>query len=190
MKTKISSLAAVVILITGVAPSFAQDAGTVTVQHYRSSRSALPIKIDGELDEPAWSEAAPIPLTFEWFPGDQIEPPVRTEAFVTYDDNNFYIAFKAYDPDPGAIRAHLMDRDSIDTFVQDDHITFSRSTYRFLEAALIQVSDTTSLCIVNRNIIFCYIFYPFKYSNTRRIIFSDTVITILDLIGIRSDYSN
>jgi hypothetical protein len=129
MKTKISILTAVVILTTGAAPSFAQATGTVEVQHYRSSRSPSPMKIDGELDEAAWSEATPIPLAFEWFPGDQIDPPVRTEAFVTYDDDYFYIAFKAYDPDPGAIRAHLMDRDSIDTFVQDDHITFMLDTF-------------------------------------------------------------
>ncbi len=129
MKTEISRLTFVAILITGVAPSFAQDAGTVAVQHYRTLRSPSPIKIDGELDEAAWSEATPIPLAFEWFPGDQTEPPVRTEAFVTYDDDYFYIAFKAYDPDPGAIRAHLMDRDSIDTFVQDDQITFMLDTF-------------------------------------------------------------
>jgi len=129
MQRSISILTAVLILVMGMSPICAQDAGTVTVQHYRSLRSPSPIEVDGVLDEAAWSEATPIPLAFEWFPGDQVEPPVETEAFVTYDDDNFYIAFKAYDPDPGAIRAHLMDRDSINTFVQDDHVTFMLDTF-------------------------------------------------------------
>ena len=129
MKTTISNLTAVLILVAGVTQVCAEDAGTITVEHYRSLRSRLPLNIDGVLDEAAWSEATPIPLAFEWFPGDQVEPPVETEAFVTYDDDNFYIAFKASDPDPGAIRAHLMDRDTINTFIQDDHVTFMLDTF-------------------------------------------------------------
>ncbi len=36
---------------------------------------------------------------------------------------------RAFDQDPSAIRAHLMDRDAIDTFIQDDHIGFMIDTY-------------------------------------------------------------
>jgi len=42
---------------------------------------------------------------------------------VTFDKNNLYIAFRCFDPEPRKIRAHLMDRDAIDTFIQDDHIS-------------------------------------------------------------------
>ncbi|MCP4901502.1 MAG: carbohydrate binding family 9 domain-containing protein [bacterium] len=129
MKTTFASFAIVLILLTGTPSSFGQDETSTDVHQYRSLRSESPIKVDGLLDEPAWSEATPIPLNYEWFPGDQTEPPVGTDAFVTYDDDYFYIAFKAYDPDPSSVRAHLMDRDSINTFVQDDHITFMIDTF-------------------------------------------------------------
>jgi hypothetical protein len=80
------------------------------------------IKIDGALDEPAWSTASVIPIAFEWQPGDNVPPPVKTDCFITFDDRYLYIGIRAYDPEPRKIRAHLMDRDSIDTFVQDDHV--------------------------------------------------------------------
>jgi hypothetical protein len=83
-----------------------------------------PIAIDGALDEQAWSEAAVIDLPYEYFPGDNVAPPVKTECLVTYDAANIYVAFHAYDPRPREIRAHLADRDAITTFQQDDHVGF------------------------------------------------------------------
>ena len=37
---------------------------------------------------------------------------MRTEVLLTYDQKNLYAAFRCYDPDPSAIRAHLRDRDT------------------------------------------------------------------------------
>jgi hypothetical protein len=90
---------------------------------YIVSRATSEIRVDGTLDEPAWADALVIPLNYEWLPGDGVEPPVRTEALLTFDDRQVYFAFRAYDPEPQKIRAHLMDRDDIQTFVQDDHVT-------------------------------------------------------------------
>ncbi|HUP48650.1 MAG TPA: DUF5916 domain-containing protein, partial [Thermoanaerobaculia bacterium] len=100
------------------APALAQQAPAFEVRPATSD-----IRIDALLDEPAWAAAAVIPLPYEWFPGDNVEPPVKTDALVTYDSRNLYVAFRAWDPRPSEIRAHLMDRDSINTFVQDDHVT-------------------------------------------------------------------
>jgi hypothetical protein len=80
------------------------------------------IKIDGALDEPAWSNLPAIPIAYEWQPGDNVTPPVKTDCYITFNDKYLYIGFRAYDPEPQKIRAHLMDRDSMDTFVQDDHV--------------------------------------------------------------------
>ena len=85
-------------------------------------RATSPIQIDGRLDEPAWSSALTFDVPYEWQPGDNSVPPVATDFLVTYDDHYLYAAFKAHDPRPAEIRAHLMDRDSIDTLVQDDHV--------------------------------------------------------------------
>ncbi len=89
---------------------------------FRVSAATSKIEVDGRLDEPAWAQVTPIPLAYEWFPGDNVEPPVATEALVTFDTETLYVGFRCRDPRPAEIRAHLMDRDSITTFVQDDHV--------------------------------------------------------------------
>jgi Domain of unknown function (DUF5916)/Carbohydrate family 9 binding domain-like len=89
---------------------------------FTTSRVTTSITIDGVLDEDAWRLAGVVPLVWEWAPGDNVPPPVKTDCLVTYDDDNLYIAFRASDPDSRLIRAHLMDRDEIDTLIQDDHI--------------------------------------------------------------------
>lgn len=80
-------------------------------QQYTIARASSPIQVDGQLDEAAWQTATSIPIRFEWLPGDNVEPPVKTEALVTFDETRLYIGFRAEDPDPRQIRAHLTDRD-------------------------------------------------------------------------------
>ncbi len=98
-------------------------------QNYTVNRATSEIKIDGVLDENAWAEAAVIKLPYEWLPGDNIPSPVDTDCLVTFDTKNFYVAFRCFDPEPLKIRAHLMDRDAIDTFIQDDHISIMVDTF-------------------------------------------------------------
>ncbi|HPW54372.1 MAG: carbohydrate binding family 9 domain-containing protein [Thermoanaerobaculaceae bacterium] len=69
------------------------------------------ITIDAMLDETVWHQMVPIELPFEIEPGENIPAPVRTEFLITYDTNNLYLAFRAFDPEPAAIRAHVTDRD-------------------------------------------------------------------------------
>lgn len=107
---------------------------TVTVsipsaERYTASRASGTIKVDGILDEPAWASAVTVPLNYEWLPGDNIQPPVRTEALISFDEAYFYIGFRAWDDEPEAIRAHLMDRDDVRAFVQDDHVGFMIDTF-------------------------------------------------------------
>ena len=94
------------------------------ILHFEIVRTSSEIEIDGRLDEPAWQEALSIPLGYEWFPGDNVVPPVATECLVTYDRHNLYVAFVAHDPRPEEIRAHLTDRDNVRLFVQNDHVGF------------------------------------------------------------------
>ncbi|MBN2410023.1 MAG: hypothetical protein JXE07_09820, partial [Candidatus Aminicenantes bacterium] len=106
-------------------PSIPQDQSSAG----KSARFDVPaasskIEIDGVLDETGWRNAAVIPLLYEWTPGDNILPPVKTDCLVTYDLNNLYVAFRCTDPEPGKIRAHLMDRDDTDTLILDDHVNF------------------------------------------------------------------
>jgi hypothetical protein len=71
------------------------------------------INIDGYLDEYAWSRAVKIDANIEVDPGHNILAPVKTEVYLAYDNSNIYVAFKAFDPEPSQIRAHVCERDNI-----------------------------------------------------------------------------
>ncbi|MGH7563998.1 MAG: DUF5916 domain-containing protein [Gemmatimonadota bacterium] len=88
---------------------------------YEVRQAGSPLDVDGVLDEPAWVSADPIPLDWEWSPGDNVEPPVESVCRITFDDANLYIGCLARDPDPDAIRAYLTDRDQGFVF---DQFTF------------------------------------------------------------------
>lgn len=110
-------------------PPAALPAAAPPLRQFQVTRAATPIKVDGMLDDEAWKTATVIDLPYEWFPGDNLTPPVKTEALVTYDSDNLYVAFRCQDPNPKAIRAHLMDRDAVTAFIQDDHVGFSIDTF-------------------------------------------------------------
>ena len=121
------------------APGFATDQQAREVP-LEVPRAASHVTIDGVIDEPAWNEALRLELDYEVSPGDNIPPPVRTEVFLTYDDHQVLVAFRAYDPEPGRIRARYRDRDHA---WQDDWVgivldTFNdeRRAYEFLSNPL------------------------------------------------------
>ena len=81
--------------------------------------------IDGNLDDEIWKTAAHAGNFTENSPGDRSQPPVQSDAFVAYDDENLYVAFVAYG-DPSQVRASLRDRDEI---FSDDYIGIILDTY-------------------------------------------------------------
>ena len=94
---------------------------SVAAQAADVRRASGPIRIDAQLDEPAWQEATPIAVAHEWFPGDNTPAPVKTAALVTWDDRNLYVAFRAFDPQPARIRARYAERDAA---ADDDQVGF------------------------------------------------------------------
>lgn len=94
-------------------------------ENYLVRETGNPPVIDGSLDEPAWEQAARIPLGYERYPEPNAEPPVETRFYITYDEENLYVGFRAFDPAPGEIRAHLMDRDEQQQLNRDDHVGFT-----------------------------------------------------------------
>jgi hypothetical protein len=84
-----------------------------------------PIDLDGGLDDPGWAGAARATNFAEHFPNEQAMPPVQSEVWVTYDRDNLYLAFIAYD-DPKSVRASLCDRDEI---WNDDYFGILLDTY-------------------------------------------------------------
>jgi hypothetical protein len=81
--------------------------------HGPVTRAIGEVRVDGRLDEPAWPAALPIELPFEISPGENTPAPVRTICLLTFDDARLYIGFRALDPEPARIRAHVADRDSV-----------------------------------------------------------------------------
>ncbi len=89
--------------------------GTGQVRVYNTKRvtGKTPV-IDGKINDPAWDQV-------EW-QGDFIQkqpyenaPPSQETAFkILYDDNNLYVAIRAFDTEPGNIVRRLGRRDNID----------------------------------------------------------------------------
>ncbi|MBN1222492.1 MAG: carbohydrate binding family 9 domain-containing protein [Candidatus Aminicenantes bacterium] len=88
--------------------------GTGTAEDpYKVPKTETAVKIDAVLADSAWENALLLELKYEVRPGENVPPPVQTEVLLTYDRENLYAAFRSYDPDPSAIRAHLRDRDTL-----------------------------------------------------------------------------
>jgi len=83
------------------------------------------IEIDGELDDAGWLDAAKATGFSESFPVERGEPPVESEAWLTYDDEYLYVALVAFD-DPTAIRRSIVDRDDM---WSDDYFGILLDTY-------------------------------------------------------------
>jgi hypothetical protein len=126
---------AFVLFLLGTMPLAAQEQAAAAKKDYPPARNvvitpaASHIRVDGHLDEEAWQKAAMLEILYEWNPGENIPAPVKTEVLITYDQAKIYIAFRCFDPEPQKIRAHLMDRDAIDTFIMDDHVSFMLDTF-------------------------------------------------------------
>ncbi|MFA6986898.1 MAG: DUF5916 domain-containing protein [Arenimonas sp.] len=84
------------------------------------------IVIDGQLDDAAWATAAEYDLAYEIDPGDNIAPSATTKARIGYTEDALYVSFRAQDPKPGDIRAHLRDRDAA---YRDDFIGIIVDTF-------------------------------------------------------------
>ncbi len=93
-------------------------------------------RVDGVLDDPLWQQALVLELAYEVRPGENIRPPVKTDVLLAYNDSRFFAAFRAYDPNPSAIRANITDRDAMygDDWVALILDTFNdeRRTFDFL----------------------------------------------------------
>ncbi len=88
-------------------------------------RAPSSVEIDGLLDDQAWLSAGRAHQFLERNPGDKIAPLVRTEAYVTYDDDKLYVAFFCHD-NPDDIRATMCQRDQ---FHGDDAVGLMLDTY-------------------------------------------------------------
>jgi len=126
-------VAAVIALISSIA-AHAQSPGpaaatvrpqtgapTVTVPRIEAEAA-----IDGQLDEPAWGQAARFTEFFQYRPADGRAAEERTEALLWYSPSALHIGVIAHDREPGAIRATVADRDNLD---REDSVTIYLDTF-------------------------------------------------------------
>src|SRR5713101_3532407 len=85
------------------------------------------IKIDGLLDELAWSRAQPATDFLQQQPAEGAPASERTEVRVLFDDRNVYFGIRAFDSDAAHINARELMRDA--GFSNDDTIAIVLDTY-------------------------------------------------------------
>ena len=64
--------------------------------------------LDGVLDDEIWQQATLISDFHQTSPVDHGTPTQRTEIYVAYSQNNFYVGARMYDSDPSAISARQL----------------------------------------------------------------------------------
>src|SRR5574338_543225 len=82
--------------------------------------------IDGELDEPAWAQAARLTGFSQYQPSDSRPAEEQTDVLVWYAPDAMYFGIVAHDRDPSSIRATVADRDNLD---REDSVTIYLDTF-------------------------------------------------------------
>src|SRR5438552_7718271 len=92
-----------------------------------ATRTTDTIKIDGMLDEPAWSLVQPATDFLQQQPNEGTPASERTEVRVLFDDKNIYLGIRAFDSDAKHINARELVRDA--DFSNDDTVSIVLDTY-------------------------------------------------------------
>ncbi|MGH9331408.1 MAG: sugar-binding protein [Vicinamibacterales bacterium] len=85
------------------------------------------IRIDGRLDDEAWTAAADLGALTQREPREGTEPSERTSVKLLFDEDALYIAVVCFDSNPGAIVRAQMTRDADQA--QDDNIEIVLDTF-------------------------------------------------------------
>ena len=102
----------------------------------RATRTTGSIKVDGKLDETAWSAAVPAGDFTQSYPNVGAKPIDPTEVRVLYDDDALYFGVRMYDRRPDSIAAQLARRDASGIYSDWLHIVIDsyhdrRNAFRF-----------------------------------------------------------
>ena len=101
-----------------VAPDvITRDGGQATM---RAIRLLAGIEVDGRLDEPVYESVAPVSDFIQQLPDEGALATERTDAWVMFDDENFYVAGRCWDSaPPGEWVATEMRRDAFNMLNND-----------------------------------------------------------------------
>ena len=111
------------------APVPADDSRTTPITIPRISG---PIELDGIVDEPAWDDVEPFPVTV-FSPTYGAPPTETTEVRVAHDDEFLYVSGRLYDSEPEAVRTNTFYRDR---YSGDDGLAVIIDSYNDYETAV------------------------------------------------------
>ncbi|MBN2345532.1 MAG: carbohydrate binding family 9 domain-containing protein [Candidatus Aminicenantes bacterium] len=94
-------------------------------------RAAAPPRIDGVLDDAVWNEAREVSGFKTFIPDFAKDLSERTSAWMAYDADNLYFAFRCHDRDPERIKASLAARD---TMMNDDFVCINLDSFNDQQA--------------------------------------------------------
>jgi hypothetical protein len=112
MRTPIVSTGTLLLLALCAQAQEPAAIGSEKVPH-RIPKVEARVHVDGYLNEDVWEDALVMGVNTEVRPGENVPAPVRTDMLLAYSESHFYVAFRAFDPDPSAIRARVCDRDAM-----------------------------------------------------------------------------
>src|SRR4051812_9428968 len=110
-----------VVLAMGLAASAAAIPTRINI-----SRVDAGIILNGDLSDAGWQKAQRIETFVEYYRGDNVAPPVKTTALLTYDGQYVYVGFDARDPRPAEIRAPYVERDQV--LADQDYVSIAIDT--------------------------------------------------------------
>src|SRR5438034_10017081 len=117
---------ALLLVLQGATDPGSTFSGIAKQLDVRIPRIETTVKIDGVLDEPAWSRAALLTGFSQYRPVDGRPAEDSTDVLVWYAPDAIYFGIRAFEPHGHVVRATLADRDNIDA---DDHVAILLDTY-------------------------------------------------------------
>jgi len=115
---------AVLLALLSCLGALAQNpAGKTLLKPFKTDR---PPVVDGVLDDPVWAQAATVTDFQTFIPEFGKLQPEKTIAYMAYDSQNLYFAFRCFDGEPQKIKASLSRRDNLNS---DDFVCINLDTF-------------------------------------------------------------
>jgi hypothetical protein len=83
-------------------------------KQYEAEKLTVAPDIDGVLDDEAWKQGTWIDDFTQYNPHNGKKPSQKSEFKILFDENNLYVAFKAFDTSPDSITRRMTRRDNVD----------------------------------------------------------------------------
>lgn len=105
---KLFKLILSVLLVAQTGYVFAQNTPEQANKNFTIQRTNQAPRIDGDLSDPAWANAAYIDDFLQMEPLEYRTPSERTEAWLMYDEDAIYVGFFVHDSQPDEITANVL----------------------------------------------------------------------------------